>query len=356
MKRKYDLYEETYKIEHIMHAFDEVCRNTRNRRKVNKFKDFRCMYISIIYHILAEKTYRVGPYNVFTIYEPKKRRIVSQGMIDKIVNHLVARHILMPSVIPGLIDQNVASRVEMGTQKGIAYLKKYRNSCACKYEHYYILKCDISSFFASIDQQRLKEKLKRRIKEPEALKIVFDIIDSEEQGLGIGNMTSQILAIFYLNDLDHYIKETLKIEYYIRYQDDFLLMHPSKEYLKVCLVKIKQFLDKEKLKLNKKTRLYKDTDNFIFLGRSLDGKYARYREIYRRLKKRKYLYSMGSISLMSYASSIASYQYLNGGRLNMKRIRTRLMNSRAGAINICRILSHDFSCILKKCVYNINYS
>lgn len=55
-------------------------------------------------------------------------------------------------------------------------------------------------------------------------------------------MTSQVLAIFYLNDLDHYIKEILKIKYYVRYQDDFLLLHPSKEYLKECLDKIKEFL------------------------------------------------------------------------------------------------------------------
>ena len=65
-------------------------------------------------------------------------------------------------------------------------------------------------------------------------------------------MTSQILAIFYLNDLDHFIKEKLQIKYYIRYQDDFLLFYPSKGYLKYCLEEIKKFLEKEKLVLNKK--------------------------------------------------------------------------------------------------------
>ena len=210
--------------------------------------------------------------------------------------------------------------MNMGTQKGLDYLEQYRNICACKYVTYYILKCDISSFFASIDQEILKEKIKRKIKDKDALKIVFDIIDSEKQGLGIGNMTSQILAIFYLNDMDHYIKEQLKVKYYIRYQDDFLLMHPSKEYLKECLIKIKQFLEEEKLTLNKKTRLYKNTDNFIFLGRNLDGKYGRYRDIYRRLKKRRYLYNIGSISLMSYTSSVVSYQYLNRKKIEMKKL------------------------------------
>ena len=66
-----------------------------------------------------------------------------------------------------------------------------------------------------------KEKLSKKIKDKDALKIVFDIIDSNNKGLFIGTMTSQILAIFYLNDLDHYIKEELKIKYYVRYQDDF---------------------------------------------------------------------------------------------------------------------------------------
>ena len=282
----------------------------KNKKKVNQFKEFKCMYVSKIYRTLKNKEYKVGPYIVFTIYEPKKRRIVSQGMFDKIINHLVSRHILIPALLPSLIDQNVASRENLGTKKGLEYFYKYRNICEYKYKTYYILKCDICSFFASINKEILKEKLKRKIKDKDALKIVFDIIDSEEQGLGIGNMTSQILAIFYLNDLDHYIKEELKIKYYIRYQDDFLLLHPSKEYLKECLVKIKIFLEKEKLSLNKKTRIYNNKDNFIYLGRTAKGKYAKYRTVNRKLNKRKYLYKTGKISLMSYTSSIICYKNL----------------------------------------------
>ena len=99
--------------------------------------------------------------------------------------------------------------------------------CKVKYKKYYILKCDVSKFFASIDKDILKSKVKKRIKDKDALKIIFDIIDSEEHGLGIGNMTSHVFAIFYLNDMDHYIKEELKIKYYVRYQDDFLLLHES---------------------------------------------------------------------------------------------------------------------------------
>ena len=150
--------------------------------------------------------------------------------------------------------------------------------------------------------------MKKKIKDKDALDIVFKIIDSEKTGLGIGNMTSQVLAIFYLNDLDHYIKEELKIKYYVRYQDDFLLFHKSKEYLNQCFEKIKNFLAKEKLELNKKSRIYKNTNHFIFLGRTQNGKYAKYRNLKRKLKYKKHLYETSIISLPSYLSSIICYK------------------------------------------------
>ncbi len=311
MKRKDNLYQNICDINNIIDAFNEVCRNTRNKRKVNRCKEYKCVYIARVYEILKNRAYVVGPYNVFTIFEPKERRIVSQSMQDKIVNHLVSRHILYPAILPCLIDANVASRKDMGTSKGLRLLRDYHRICKMKYGTYYILKCDISKFFASIDQNILKQKLKRRIKEKDSLKIIFDIIDSEEHGLGIGNMTSQILAIFYLNDMDHYIKEELKIKYYVRYQDDFILLHESKAYLKMCLEKIKTFLEKEKLILNKKTRIYKSTNNFIFLGRNRFGKYARYRTIKKKLKRKIKAYHEGKIKLSSLVSSCITYEMNN---------------------------------------------
>ena len=85
-------------------------------------------------------------------------------------------------------------------------------------------------------------------------------------GLPIGNETSQILAIYYLNELDHYIKEKLKIKYYIRYMDDFILLHRDKEYLKYCKDKIKEKIEELDLKLNKKTQIYDLDKGLNFLG------------------------------------------------------------------------------------------
>ena len=310
MKRKNNLYNDLYKISNIEKAFLEICQNTKNKNKSAYFREYKCIYISRIYELLAKRKYTVGPYNIFYIYEPKKRRIVSQNLVDKVVNHLVAKHILYPSVLPCLLDTNVASRKGMGCKAGIQFAQNFHRKFSINYGSYYILKIDIHNYFGSINHNILKNKLIKKIKDKEALNIVFNIIDSDNVGLSIGNMTSQILAIFFLNDFDHFVKETLHIKGYVRYQDDMLLFHESNKYLKECLAKIVDFLKQEDLMLNPKTRIYKNTDNFIFLGRNKYGNYAKYRTIKRKLKKKKYLYTSNKISLSSYTSSLICYKYL----------------------------------------------
>lgn len=229
-------------------------------------------------------------------------------MQDKIINHLVARHILYPSVMSCLLDVNVASRKGLGTNAGIKLAMKFHKICKLRYKKYYILKCDISKFFASINHDILKSKLKRKIKDNDALNILFDIIDSTPLGLGIGSMTSQVLAIFYLNDMDHFIKEQLKIRYYVRYQDDFLLFSPSKKYLEYCLKELQIFLKKEKLTLNNKTRIYCSEDNFLFLGKNCKGNSAKYRVVKRNIRYKTKLYNTNKISLRNLVSTIICYK------------------------------------------------
>lgn len=140
MKRKNNLYPQIYQFENIIKAFDEVCRNTKNKRKVQNYREFKCVYISRIYNILKNKTYEVGPYNVFTIYEPKKRRIVSQQVIDKVINHLVSRYILYPSLIPCLIPENVASIKNKGTKEGLRLANSFHRKCKINYRNLLYLK------------------------------------------------------------------------------------------------------------------------------------------------------------------------------------------------------------------------
>lgn len=133
MKRKTNLYQNIYQLENIKKIFQEVCKNTKNKKKVEEYKQLKCVHIYQIYQILKQREYKMSPYNIFTIYEPKERRIVSQNLQDKIINHLVARFILYPAILPCLLNINVASRKGLGTSKGIEMAQKYRNICKRKY-------------------------------------------------------------------------------------------------------------------------------------------------------------------------------------------------------------------------------
>ena len=195
MKRINNLYEEIYKLENINYAYDMICSHIKNKRKIEYLKENRCIIISKIHNILKNREYEVGAYNVFTIYEPKKRRIVSLNLQDKIINHLISRYIILPAILPCLIDANVASRKNGGTKKGLDLANKFHIACKAKYKNYYILKCDISKFFQSINHEILMEKLKKRIKDKDALNILSKLINSDANGINIGTMSSQTLAI-----------------------------------------------------------------------------------------------------------------------------------------------------------------
>ena len=93
----------------------------------------------------------------------------------------------------------------------------------------------------------------------------------ENEGYKILVLTQKSVCL----QFEEEIKEKLKIKYYIRYQDDGLIFHESKEYIKFCFKEIKEFLDKEHLKLNNKSRIYRNTNNFIFLGRNLEKNYMK---------------------------------------------------------------------------------
>ena len=305
MKRLNNLYYNICKTANIRFIYDGVIsKNTKNRKRVVVFDSYYMQNIIYIRDVLIKKAYEPLEYNIFIIREPKVRVIMSQSLYDKIINHLVSYFILKPSLEPCLIDTNVATREKKGTSFAIKEFKKYMIYMKSKYNKFYILKFDIKKYFYNIDHEVLKTLIRKRIKDKDALDIIDRIIDSTNmsyinntienmvntykarikdpkilseldkipkyefgKGLPIGNMTSQILAIFYLNDLDHYIKEVLSIKCYVRYMDDGILMHQSKSYLNKCLCEIEKILRNDfKLYLNRKTKIYSYNEGIEFIG------------------------------------------------------------------------------------------
>ena len=306
---KKNLYDSIVNIPYIENVYYEVRLKTKHRSKIVNFENFYMSNIINIYESLRIRVYEHGNYNVFLVKEPKYRIIMSENIYDKVVNHLISEYILLPLLEPRLIPMNVATRKDKGLKLGLAYTKEYINHLKRKYDNFYILKCDIHKYFYSINHERLIEKLRKIVPDEDVIDVIKSILNStyqnntneqikrlvdkeseilrkannpymkkrfeelstipyyeEGKGLPIGNMTSQLFAIYYLNDLDHFIKEQLHIKYYVRYMDDFILMHPDKEYLKYCLQEIEKKVAEEQLKLNQKTTIISMKDGLNFLG------------------------------------------------------------------------------------------
>ena len=304
-------YDDISDIDKIRSVYHEIKSNSKHKEKFVRFELFLLSNFITILTILRNKKYHQENYNIFLISDPKYRVIMSENLSDKIINHLISKHILFPVLENKLIPTNIATRKNKGTKAGIYYMKKYINKLKENYNNFYILKCDVSKYFYSIDHELLIKQLEQEFNDEDILNIVKEIIESTNQpyineniinkvsaeqikvlssisnkkekqdkiislkkvplyttgkGLPIGNMSSQILAIYYLNKLDHFIKEKLKVKYYIRYMDDFILIHHDKEYLKYCLSEIKQELAKLKLQLNNKTTISEIHQGVNFLG------------------------------------------------------------------------------------------
>lgn len=310
MKKINNLYNKINDIVVIMNMYDEVvAKNMRNKRKLLSFDDYYTCNINNIKKTINSNNYVPGKYNIFIIREPKLRIIMSQSVKDKIINHLVAQYFLVNVFDKTLIKENCATRINKGSHYALSIFKNYLNICRKKYQKFYLLKFDIAKYFYNIDHDIVKELIRKKIKDKKVLRMLDVIIDSTNysyvnrtiislkerekkrvekikgqdklerlaeidrlplyrkgKGLQIGNMTSQVIATFYLNELDHYIKEELGIKYYVRYMDDAILIHEDKEYLKYCLSEIEKILRKYKLELNRKTKIYSCNEEVEFLG------------------------------------------------------------------------------------------
>ncbi len=334
MKRASNLYKGLFDIELINDTYKQIKRATKNRRKIYVYEE---MYTYHITNVLNKLKCYNPIYNIFLIKENKYRIIMSLNIEDKIVNHLVG-NALIKVLDSTLINTNVATRKNKGTHYGIKYVKKYLNEL--KQDNIYALKIDISKYFYSIDHTILKSLLNKKIKDKDFLNLLNVIIDSTDKdyvnkritalinseikkvkgrklinelkhvpiykkgrGLPIGNLTSQILAVFFLNEMHHYLKENLKIKHLIVYMDDYVILSNSKEYLKEIYGIIRDYMYKYKLKLNDKTKIVNiNKEGLDFLGFRFYIKNNKIIMKVRNRTKKKFKKSTNINSIKSYKS------------------------------------------------------
>lgn len=318
----------------------EISKNVKNKKKLVKFEINKVQNITNIIDMLNRGKIGHEHYNIFLIYEPKCRLVMSLSIKDKIINHFVTRYALEAKLTKYLDPRNVATRKGMGTDYGIRLVIKYLKKL--KSNKFYILKIDISKYFYSIDHEVLKELLVDKLDSYE-YDLICKIIDSTNKeyinstinkikkdnkaevplyyhglGLPIGNMTSQFLSIFYLYKLDHFIVHDLKLKYYVRYMDDFIILDSDLEKLKKARDIIIEKLEGEyKLKLNrKKTKIVSCKEGFSFLGyifKVIDKKLvikikrSNLEKIKKRVKQVRYLLDRNKISHYRAFCSIMTY-------------------------------------------------
>lgn len=268
-------------------------------------------YLGKIREMLVNQTFTTSQYRYKTIYDSGKIRDISRLPYypDRIVQHAVM-NVIQPlwdkvfiydcySAVPG-------KGIHLGLRRLRSFLRDKENTLYC-------LKFDIRKYYPSINHNILLEQLTRKIKCPDTLWLLEDVIRSPggDTGIPIGNYLSQYFANIYLNWFDHWLKEDQRCRYYLRYCDDGVILDASKPRLRTLLKEITDYLTELKLKLNPKTQIFPvDTRGVDFLGyRSFRNYTLLRRYSAKRLKhKVKNLEKhVGELEPQSVVSSVMSY-------------------------------------------------
>lgn len=323
MKIYKDLFNNIISAENLFLAWDKFKNGKRNKKDVQLFEWNLEENIFKLHRELKSKTYKHSSYTSFNISDPKPRNIHKAQVRDRILHHAVFQ-ILNPIFEAGFISASFSCREGYGTHKGVQFLqntlrKVSRNGkVPC-----FSLKCDIKKFFDTIDHNVLLAILKRKIKDNDTVWLLEQTISSFSsnysvlginKGVPIGNLTSQLFANIYLNELDKFLKQELKVKYYLRYTDDFLIISENKEYLEKIVLKMVDFLEENLLlKIHgEKTKIRKINQGVDFLGYVVFICYRLVRtktkkRIFRKLKGRIKAYREGIISKLNLEQSLYSY-------------------------------------------------
>lgn len=202
---------------------------------------------------------------------PKKRDGLSIPFVDRVYQRSINDNVLYPEMIKHFVFDNCACQ----KGKGPDFARRRLNEKLWKFYCHngingYVLQIDIKEYFKHINHDLVMEKFSRHL--PDYIcEMVSDVLDKQhihgKDGYNPGSQMVQIAALSVLNDLDHFVKERLHIKCYIRYNDDFLIIHESEEYLRECLSRIREILEGYGFTLNeKKTTIRKLAKGFTFLG------------------------------------------------------------------------------------------
>ena len=307
MRKRYQfIYEDIISIENLLLAWKEFLKGKRNRKDTQEFQFNLMDNILSLHNDLASRIYKHGGYQSFKINDPKPRAIHKASVRDRLLHHAIYRK-LYPFFDKTFITDSYSCRIKKGTHKAINKFRKFaykvskNNTRSC-----WILKCDIKKFFANIDHDILLKILREYIPDENIIWLLEKVIKSfssikDGTGLPLGNLTSQLFVNIYMNKFDQFIKHKLRVRYYIRYCDDFVIFSENNQKLKNLISRIQLFLEERlKLKLHPDKIFIKTLHSGVdFLGwiNFLDHKILRTatkRRMLRRIKENQNTSTMNS--------------------------------------------------------------
>ncbi|MEK7638026.1 MAG: reverse transcriptase/maturase family protein [Patescibacteria group bacterium] len=236
-------------LENLLGAWKEFLGGKRARRDVQDFEHNLMDNVVMLHNDLIAKTYHHSPYEAFNISDPKPRSIHKASVRDRLLHHAVHR-VLCHYFSRKFIADSFSCQLGKGTHRALnrfrafGYRVSQNHTRTC-----WVLQCDIRKFFASIDHDILNDIIAKHIPDSDTLWLLSRIISSFFPGLPLGNLTSQLMVNIYMNEFDQWVKHALKVKHYIRYADDFAILHGDKSYLQELLSRIGDFLQ-EKLHLD----------------------------------------------------------------------------------------------------------
>lgn len=220
---------------------------------------------------LKDGTYKAGTPVVFTITHPKKREIVSIRFRDRIYQRSLNDNRIYPEVAEKLLPENAACQKGKGTDYARKMLLEYMRDMQKRYRSgYYVLQCDIKGYYPNMKHEVATDVFREMISSDDVYNMAAKVLRDQyagDTGYNPGSQMIQIVGIAALDYIDRYITGELGISHYVRYMDDFILMHPDKDYLKECMERIREKLSEREFRLNdRKTRIYKADAGIVFLG------------------------------------------------------------------------------------------
>lgn len=242
----HSLYVQLCSYKNVELAFKNARKGKTQKKYVIDFEkelehNLRKLQSELIFH-----TYKPEPLQEFILRDPKTRKINRSSFRDRIVHHALC-NIIMPILEKNFIYDSYANRRGKGTFKAIERFDHFKKIVSHNFTRtVFVLKADIRHYFEAVDHDILISLLKKKISDGRVLWLINLIIShysiKKKKGMPLGNLTSQFFANVYLNELDQFVKHTLKAEYYIRYVDDFVIFSESKEILQMFKDKIDIFL------------------------------------------------------------------------------------------------------------------